>query len=267
MIIKTQKEMTDRILSEVEKRIGVNASGAGTIVQTFTEVLVEDFYDFYEELNLVNAMAFLSTSEGVYVDLLGDLLNCPRQAGEADGTYKQRIRNQVYTVAGGNLAAIRLKALAVPGVSDITIEEFTNGPGSFTCHVFGMVGQPSAQLVEAVRQAIANIKSYGIEIDVRAPKETTVALGINVMFKDTAGASERAYIRDTVGRNVATYINGLEMNETLIINEVIQVVMGTNDKILDCELIRLDVNDQERLISNVIPGENERFVVATVEVG
>lgn len=267
MIIKTQTEMINRILSEVEQRIGVNATGAGTIVQTFTEVLVESFYDFYEELNLVNAMAFLSTSEGIYIDLIGDLLNCPRQAGEADGTYKQRIRNQVYTVAGGNLAAIRLKALAVPGVADITIEEYTNGPGSFTCHVFGMAGQPSAQLVEAVRQAISNIKSYGIEIEVRSPKETPVGLAINVVFRDAAGASERAYIRDSIGRNVATYINALEMNESLIINEIIEVIMGTNDKILDCDITQLKVNEQERLISNVIPGENERFVITTVEVG
>jgi len=267
MIIKTQMEMVNRILSEVERRIGVNASGAGTIVQTFTEVLVEDFYDFYEELNLVNAMAFLSTSEGIYVDLIGDLLNCPREVGEADGTYKQRIRNQVYTVAGGNLVAIRLKALAVPGVADITIEEFTNGPGSFTCHVFGMAGQPSAQLVESVRQAVSNIKSYGIEIDVRAPKETSVSLGINVAFKESAGASERRLIQNAIGKNVATYINALEMNETLIINEVIEIVMGSHDKVMDCVIERLMINEQERLVSNVIPGENERFVVSTVEVG
>ena len=125
MIIKSQQEMTRRVLESLQNRVGVNATEAGTLAQTFTEVLVEEFYDFYEELNIVNAMAFLSTSEGQFVDLIGELLDCKREVGEVDLEYKERIRKQVYRVAGGNLAAIRLEALKVIGVEEVDFEEYS----------------------------------------------------------------------------------------------------------------------------------------------
>lgn len=267
MIVKSQAEMTERILSSVQSRIGVNATGAGTIMQTFTEVIVEEFYDFYEQLDVLNSMVFLSTSSGYYVDLIGELLGCKREATENDEVYKSRIRKQVYTVAGGNLAAIRLKALNVSGVADIEIQEFSNGPGSFTCYVYGDGTASNAYIVEGVRSAIEAVKAYGIEIDVKSPKQLGVSIGLQIIFKDGIGAAEQRYIKEDAGTNIELYINQLTKGEGLVLNEVIEQVMKTSDKILDCEIDMLQIDGKERFIGNVNIGSNDILGVETIEVG
>lgn len=267
MIIKSQQEMTKRVLESLQNRVGVNATGAGTLAQTFTEVLVEEFYDFYEELNIVNAMAFLSTSEGQFVDLIGELLDCSREVGEADLEYKERIRKQVYRVAGGNLAAIRLEALKVIGVEEVEFEEYSNGPGSFTCYVYGGQGAETRLLVYDVAKAIDKVKAYGVSVEVKSPKETPVYLAIDIAFKPGTGQSEQALMRDAAKSAVIAYINALGKQEELVVNEVIQLVMETSEKVLDMEIKEMRIDGKSRYVSNALPGKNERFVVENVEVG
>lgn len=267
MIVKSQAEMTERILSSVQARIGVNATGAGTIMQTFTEVIVEEFYDFYEQLDVLNMMVFLSTSSGVYVDLIGELLSCAREPMEDDATYKERIRKQVYTVAGANLTAIRLKALNVSGVADIEIQEYTNGPGSFTCYVYGDGTQSDALIVENVRSAIESVKAYGIEITVKSPLRIGVDIGVQVIFKEGVGAAEQKFIREDVGEHIQKYINQLSKGEGIVLNEIIEQIMVTSDKILDCEIDMLQVDGKDRFIGNVNIGANEILGIQTIEVG
>lgn len=267
MIVKSQKEMTERILGSLQNRVGVNATGAGTLAQTLTEVLVEEFYDFYEELNLVNAMAFLSTSEGGYVDLIGQLMDCAREVGESDLAYKERIRKQVYRVAGGNLTAIRLEALKVLGVEDIEFEEYADGPGSFTCYVYGGLGDDMRLVVNDVAQAIEKVKAYGVSVSVKTPVEKPVYLAFDMVFREGVGPSEQSLLKDQARTAVIGYINGLPKGDALIINEVIQQVMETSEKVLDMEIRDMRVNGRARYVSNVLPGMNERFVVENVEVG
>lgn len=267
MIIKSQQEMTSRILQSLQNRVGVNATGAGTLAQTFTEVLVEEFYDFYDELNLVNAMAFLSTSEGQFVDLIGELLDCAREVGESDLEYKERIRKQVYRVAGGNLTAIRLEALKVIGVEEVEFEEYSEGPGSFTCYVYGGRGAETRLLVSDVAAAIDKVKSYGVSVKVLAPKEKTVFVGMDIMFKEGVGSSEQSLLKEQVRRNVIDYINGLGKDESLIVNEIIQRAMEVSEKILDLEIKAMRIDGRQRYVSNVNSSKNERFVVESVEVG
>lgn len=267
MIIKSQQEMTRRVLESLQNRVGVNATGAGTLAQTFTEVLVEEFYDFYEELNIVSAMAFLSTSEGQFVDLIGELLDCKREVGEADLEYKERIRKQVYRVAGGNLAAIRLEALKVIGVEEVDFEEYSEGPGSFTCYVYGGQGAETRLLVYDVAQAINKVKAYGVSVEVKAPKETSLYLAVEMAFRPGTGQSEQSLVRDNARSALIAYINGLGKQEEFIVNEAIQIAMESSEKVLDIEIKEMRVDGRSRYVSNVMPGKNERFVVENVEVG
>lgn len=267
MIVKSQQEMTQRILGSLQNRVGVNATGAGTLAQTLTEVLVEEFHDFYDELNLVNAMAFLSTSEGGYVDLIGQLVDCAREVGESDLAYKERMRRQVYRVAGGNLTAIRLEALKVIGVADITFEEYSDGPGSFTCYVYGDGNAEMRLLVNDVAANIERVKAYGVSVSVKTPVERAVSIAIDMAFKEGTGPSEQALLKEQARSSVIGYINGLGRGDALIVNEVIEQVMQVSEKVLDLDIKDMRLDGRSRYVSNVLPGTNERFVVENVEVG
>jgi len=50
------------------------------------------------------------------------------------------------------------------------------------------------------------------------------------------------------------------------VNELIQRIMDTSDKIQDCEIQVLKVNDVERFVSNVYTDIGERLILETIEV-
>ena len=265
MIIKSKREMLERVLQETEYRIGVNATSPGSLMRTFVEVLTEEFYDFYELLEMVRKNAFLSSAEGVYADLIGELVNCERLADETDLAYKERIKNQVDVVAGGNETTVRLKALSVPGVADVRLEPFYEGPGSFACYVYAEPGMAGAYLLSEVERVLEDNKAYGISVTVLEPEQVVVDVVIELLYKEGVGASRKAYLRTEVTREIVEHLGRLG-EEDLIINELEYKASSVDGDVRDAQVRLVRLNGKERRVSNVTGREDAIFVAGDVEV-
>jgi uncharacterized phage protein gp47/JayE len=264
------RKSRDEILQDLENRLkastDITNTDPGSVARTFLEVLTEEFYDFYTELDLTVTMGFVSTAVSRYLDMIGTLLNCRRTSGETDESYRARIVNQVYVVAGANLAALRLKALGVPGVRDIIFKEYSHGAGSFSCYVITDDAQASRSILRAVESAINDTKAYGVYGEVKTPVLIPVQLMVRLIFSNDTGAAEKTTIRSNAVRVVRDYVNGLSLGESLIINELTQRIMDVSDKVKDIDVYGLNVNGTSRYVANVSIKWDERFILDMLDI-
>lgn len=266
MIIKSKEETLRTILREMERRIGVNATRPGDMARLFAEIISEEYFDAYEEIENIRRMASLSTSQGFYVDMIGELVDCTRNIGEDDDSYKDRISKQVYTVAGGNETAIRLRALAVPGVARVRIERFSHGPGSFTLQVFPTIGKADLYLLKTVEAAIATAADRGIYVEVVGPKLRNIRMGVQIQVASGVLLTERRMIEQDVKRAAIRYLNELQEGEMFVANELVQRVMEVDEKILDMQVTRMEVDGVSRGFRNLALEDGYVFGVDDVAV-
>lgn len=264
------RKSQEQILNDLEYRMRMTTdftdTEPGSVARTFMEVLSEEFYDFYTELELSVTMGFVSTASGRYLDMIGELLGCVRELNELDEAYRVRIVNQVYVVAGANLTALRLKALAIEGVNDVVFKEYAHGAGSFACYV--ITGNPKSerQTLKAVEAAINETKAYGVYADVRTPVLIPVELMVRLIFSSDAGSAEKTTIRQNAIRETRNYIDGLSIGETFVVNELIQRIMGVSDKIKDMDIYGMKTNGIGRYVTNASCKWDERFVLDTLDI-
>lgn len=265
-MIKTTTEILDSILYRLMSRSEVTHVNPGTIARTFSEVIAEEMGRVYEEIGLKEAMGFLSTSTGRYIDLIGELFNCPRELDESDDNYKARISKQVLVVAGANETAIRLAALSVEGVYDVKLKEYSNGAGSFSLFVVTDNEEDLPQILNNVELKIKNTKGFGIYPDIRGPEFIDVDLGIRLIYSEKASAPEKATIKNNVIYQINNYIKQLGVEEPLIINELIEQIMSVDNKIKDFEFYTFKVNGQDYFTQNIIAGWDEKITPNLIEV-
>ncbi|ARO21531.1 hypothetical protein B2J90_29505 (plasmid) [Bacillus tropicus] len=263
---KSKNEMLEAVLTRLRTEGGITETSPGSIARMFSEVMIEEFSPFYDELELIIQMGFISTSTGGYLDLIGELLNCTRDGDESDDNYRARISNQVSVEQNANLIAIRLKTLRIDGVADAQFKRFTRGTGSFTCYVTPQVYPIENDLLTRVESVIDEVAAYGMNVEVKTSEYNPVDITLNLIFHSKTTTLERQHIRNKVIQNVGAYMKQLNMGSPIIINEIIQRVMETSDQILDMEFKKLVVNEKEYFIKNVEPSLEERYFLRKINV-
>jgi uncharacterized phage protein gp47/JayE len=265
-MIKTTSEVLADLQTRLSSKTDITNVDPGSVARTFLDVLSEEFYQFYSELDLSVTMGFVSTATGTYLNLIGQLLDCTRNAGETDDNYRARITNQVYVVAGANLTSIRLKALAVEGVKDLVFKQYTHGAGSFSCYVISESPQADRATLQAVQSVVDDTKAYGVYAEVLSPVLIPVELMVRLVFSSDATAAEKGTIRQNVSKALTDYANNLSMGESFILNEAIQQMMDVSPKIIDLDIYGLAVNNVQKFIGNLDCKWNERLLLDTLDI-
>ena len=263
---KTKSEMLDKVLTSLVSRKGITDTSPGSVARMLSEVLIEEFYQFYEQLDAMMLMSFVSTARGMYLDLIGQLLACSRNVGETDNDYRYRITNQVYVVQGGNLTALRIKILQINGVANVEFRRFTNGAGSFTCYIIPETYPVATDLINKVQAVVDEVASYGIYGEVKISTAIPIDLSIQLIFTDQTTNQERQSIRQQVVSTIERHIKSLTMGEAIIINELVQQTMDASSKILDMQIVNLAVNDLNQYVRNIYPKSEEQYFLRRISV-
>lgn len=263
---KSKQDMLETILGEMVMKQGITEISPGGVARTFAEILVEEFYQFYDELDSMLLMNFVSTAVGRYLDLIGELLDCTRNQGESDADYRYRITQQVYVVQGANLTAIRVKVLQLDGVADVQFKRFTNGAGSFTCYVIPEVYPLTSDVLRKVEAVVNEVAGYGIYGEVKASMSIPVDMNLEIFFRTETTTAERQSIRQQISSAVEGYVRELRMGDAIIINEIIQRVMDVSTKILDMQIQQVVVSDVNQYIRNIYPKADEQFTLRRISV-
>lgn len=194
---------------------------------------------------------------------------------QTDEDYRFFVTNAVVAGAKANETAIRLACLSVPGVADVTIEDYAYGIGTFAVYVTSAAPIVTDGTLEAVQAAINTTQAKGIRGVAVSPTLIGVQIQVALSFIPTSLAAERSALT-TQGQNaVINYINNLKAGEELVINEIIQRVMEISPLIHDSQVLSLAIGDynlETGLIDNIDntisianqkPGLREKFVTNT----
>jgi uncharacterized phage protein gp47/JayE len=194
---------------------------------------------------------------------------------ETDTNYRFRLANALPASEQANLISVRLAALAVPGVADLVILPFHRGIGTYDMLIKSTTPNISFGLVGAVQQAIDRVTSFGIVGTARGPIEVGVSVIGNLTMKRVLSPQEESNIVSAVTQNITNYINGLDIGEEMIINEMIERVMSSSDLIKNIgsavkpfeNLYKYqpsklnDTKTRSTLLTDLVPASEERIIV------
>lgn len=242
----------------------------GSIARAFIDTFAGEISSLYSAIDINLSMTRLSTARGEFLDLIGSMLGVQRWAGESDDNYRYRIAHRWETAATSNEIAVRLAALAVPGVRDVVIKPYVLGSGSFAIYPVPEPGYSPADLISPLEEAMRQVAAYGTRYIVTLGEEIPLAVDIEILFDPTTPASTQEQLlrlaRDTVGR----YIESLGLGGPFIISQVIHRIMELDNqsqkKIRDVKVTGLEIDSMPAIIDNAYPEWDERYIPVRIDV-
>lgn len=267
MIQKQRNEIIDEMYKILQLKTGINTTQEGSIAKAMVDAFGEEMSNLYFQTYFLQEMAYLSTAVGSYLDEIGHLMGVTRKEAETDTAYRKRISESVYTTAGGNQLAIESVLNQYNGVAKYEYRKYAFGPGSFLVFIYPEVEVKNEyQLILGVTEALKEVVSEGIYFEVQVPVSIPVGLELVLQFRENTEEIEKRETRARIKMACASYLSQMEKDEVLIINEIIQRVMETSDKIVDMNFVNLTINGKAQQISNTYPLSNQRFVVGDLIV-
>lgn len=266
LLLRPKTEIRQELLNSLSEKLGVDVSEQGNIAVAIVDTVLTEIYGLYQELELLKKEAYLSTSTGVYTELISQLVGTIRATGETDSELKLRASNSVYLNAKGNRLAIEEAVLAVPGVASLDYRPYGSGTGSFVVYVYPQSGVNQVRLLDQVTAAIETVVSEGIYFEVRQPTEVPVDLELVLQFDQALSVTEKQTVRNTVKTNLQRRLNQLKKDEVLYINDIIRLALSANSHVLDVSIASLKVNGIAKTITNTFPANDERFISGMVTV-
>jgi len=178
---------------------------------------------------------------------------------ESDEALRYRIRNAVIVAQGANEAAILDAAISTAGISDVIINEFSSGAGSFELLLLPDGNRVPLNALLQVRSNVQNATAFGINFEVREPRYVPIAMDIELVF---AGAvdTQQPLLRDLVASRVSTYVGALRPSSTLRIGRVRADGMSVSRLITDMHIRSMRIGGRPQLISDYLLGRDEVFI-------
>jgi uncharacterized phage protein gp47/JayE len=150
---------------------------------------------------------------------------------ESDNNYKYRISQQSLAGETANEVAIRIAALAVPGVANVYLSEFSRGIGTGSIYVKAVTPTVPTALLADVLGATRTVRAWGNLVDVRAPKTIGVELAVRLNLYKQLNQVQRSDLVSRVRNNLVAYINSLDITDSLTITELVGVVTDSDSNI------------------------------------
>jgi len=263
--IKSKAEILQEMMDEIAKSTDIKEMPPGSFVRTLLEVINEKLGACYRDIDLYTAMSFVSTSKGMYLDMIGRMLGCTRLADETDDNYRYRITNQVFTAAAANRTAVRLKCLAVPGVKDIYIAPYSRGNGSFTVYVITDEIDTPNEILTQVQTVVNETKAEGIRAIVTKPTPVPIDIRFNIVTKTNSTSSEFT-ISNQLKEEIGNYVDTIPMGGTISIAEILRIAQS-NRNVTYAYLSSLHINNEAVIAESQYQLEwDERAYVNSVVV-
>lgn len=245
--IKNSDEMLEEMLTELET-MGITIT-AGSMARSLIEIFNKKLNGTYQYFDIYTSMSFLSTSSGMYLDMIGEMLACRRQPYEDDENYKYRISQQVFTAASSNRTAIRLKCLSVAEVRDIIITPYSHGNGSFTVHVItDEIDTPTAVL-QRVETIVNEAKAEGVRAIITKPR----IVPINIRFHGTRKSGNNSSditIANQIKESIREYVDDLSMGDTIVTSDLLGYAQS-NPNLTQIYISSLEIDGEEMILDSV----------------
>jgi len=190
---------------------------------------------------------------------------------ESDDNLRYRGFNAFQAQGGGNLIAIRLAALGVPGVADVILKPLAYGLSTIGVFVMSQSPIVSEGLLGAVREATSRVESGGNTVVVSSPDYIAIKLKLFLEFKSGVSDTDKNGVVDIVLKNVTAYINSLRVEEEFLPQQITNIAYNATNTVKKATILEIGSGDYNKdnglvdyytecMISRLLPGVNAKFV-------
>lgn len=179
---------------------------------------------------------------------------------EGDDQVKARLADAMLTRATSNIASIREAASIVPGVSEVQLRPFRNGPGTIEVTVIPVSNSIGPRILSLVRASVERVRGAGTIVDVRGPRFVQVEITLVLRFRDDTPEGDKGNIRKQVQQALLEYLSALRIGQTFIVKEMIQRVLDVSENILDFETRCFAFRQRAQVLRNFTPDPDEILV-------
>jgi uncharacterized phage protein gp47/JayE len=278
------KRSADQVLRDamaiIAKNTPITNFKPGAIARGLAEAMKDEFPKLYDYAEAVLNYGFLSKAKEEYLDLIGGLFSYRRRSRTVydektgltreelidDETYRYEISQRVLTAAAANFQALRLAALAVPGVDDIIGIEYTHGTGSFSFMVVPSFGFSPSEVKTAVMQVLQEVKGYGVRRNVLLPREIPMELQVQLIFHESTTQADREKIRFDCKSALFSYFGNFNLAQGFIYNDLVKQIMGASKGIMDFTIVKFYLNNQPVLLTNHSILNDELIVAKYIDI-
>jgi len=196
------------------------AQGMGTDYNIGSNTMT--YHDFTNYADSINQTLLVNNDASV-VAALDD---------ESDDNYRFRIQQQTLAGEAANYTAIRLNLLSVAGISDAVRMQYPRGIGTSDWLIKSVTPEVPQRLLDIAQQAIDDKAADGMENLAKAPVTIGVQLVFSITYRSLLEDSVKNLIKNNVRTQLISYINNLDIGESLVIDQLVKIVLNADDRIL-----------------------------------
>lgn len=190
---------------------------------------------------------------------------------ESDSSYQYRINLKLQSTGGNGEVDIRAALLQIPGIQDISFNPLA---GTYQVYVYGVSPVVAPSLLSVVQIAMDANTAYPLTGIALAPDLVGISLSTTLTLQSGLSTSDQATIVNECQTAAATYINNLAVGQEFVINQLADVILSADTRIIDIGSpdkpiqnifiwrARLDgTRYSEYLVNNYTPALGERILV------
>lgn len=261
-MVKSSETIHDEIKKRFEKRMN-DSFEDNSMMDLFTIAISDEFESVYDEIDRNRTPHVWTSLEGEQLDKAGAGLNCPREVGESDVSYKYRLLNWNLSNEAGNDTAIKTALLNPKWARDIEYIPFTDGCGTATCYV--LPKHYTREYIEnSLKEAsdiIARKGNPGTFVKYVVPRVLGVRLQVVLQAKEGADVE---LLKARLGEKIAEYVNSVPPKSYLETGEIDRLAYS-EDEVLSFNLVGLSIDNSYTTQRSVLQGLNTKMLFDEID--
>lgn len=257
---------SETIHGDIKKRFETRMNDSfedNSMIDLYTMAISDEFAKVYEEIENNKTPHIWTSLEGKQLDKAGTGLNCPREPGESDVTYKYRLMNWNLSNEAGNTTAIRVALLNAKWASNIDYYPLTDGCGTATCYV--LPKHYTREYIEnALKEASDIVDKKGNSttfVKYIVPRILGVRLQVVLQAKD---GTDVDLLKRRIEEKVAGYINSIPPKKYLEVGEIDRLAYS-EDEVMSFSLVGLSVDDDYTTQKHILQGINTKMLFDEID--
>lgn len=260
--VKSSETIHNEIKERFEKRIDESFED-NSMIDLFTMAISEEFEKVYEEIENNKTPHVWTSLEGEQLDKAGTGLNCPREPGEADVTYKYRIMRWTLSNEAGNNTAIKAALLNPKYARNIDYIPYTDGCGTATCYV--LPKHYTREYIEnALKEAadiIAKKGNPGTYVKYVVPRVLAVRLQIVLQPVDGADVD---LLKKRIEAKIINYVNSIAPKEYLEIGQIDRLAYA-EDEVMSFSVVGLSIDNDYTTKRSILQGISTKMLFDDID--
>lgn len=186
---------------------------------------------------------------------------------EPDSEYRYRLANAMLTSSGTNATAIKLAAIGSADVSNVILQEFARGAGTFDALIVPVGNTVNFRSAQVIKRAIERVSAFGVSAKVKEPDYIKFKISIQ-LIQSTPGNTGALDVNRLRAKNaILNYMETIPLGGELIINALKAAVLNAVDNtIKDLKVIELCLDNTPHTIRNVKLKATELFTPDNMNV-